>query len=287
MTSLSRYARDLLILAVSGRLVKDLTEMRRIYAEQLARFRVIGVPGYSNGPLVSVIVPTVKNDLTLFLRLVKSIRNSTYKNYEVINVEYDPNCNKENALIKEGDKLKVVCTSVPGIGYASYLGTLFAKGDLIIRTDADAIFPPHLIDLAVRRLTSSETLSVFHVGHFYYDGELVDNLMAFLYDKYWRRPWNTTGHFIAFKRRVLSRVNFDPKLKYHEDYNFGEKVYNLYGGGAFFFDRFNVVLVSARRIKSLGRLRYILRGYIPRPWSRTSQETYKRTQRRAVPAAFL
>ena len=37
---------------------------------------------------------------------------------------------------------KVIHVNKPGVGYASYVGVLSAKGDIVIRTGADAIMTP-------------------------------------------------------------------------------------------------------------------------------------------------
>jgi glycosyltransferase involved in cell wall biosynthesis len=247
---------------ISGTILKDLKEMKLIYKYNLFQFnRYFINKNFDNDVLVSIIVPT-KNDHKDFLKLAKSIRQSSYKKIELINVDYNPSY-KMLEIIKSKNYITIRIDK-PGVGYATYIGTQYSNGNIIIRTDADTIFPPHIIALTVNKFTEIKKLKVYHVGHFYYDGDLLDNVMAFLYDKYWRKPYNTTGHFIAFKRDLLSKINFDPNLKYHDDYNFGYNVYKLYGNNVFIFDRFNAVFTSARRIKAYGKFRYLFgKQYLP------------------------
>lgn len=155
---------------------------------------------------------------------------------------------------------RVLDIDKPGVGYASHVAILESRGDIVIRTDADTIFPPSLVGYIVSKLTSNPHTLVATVGHVYYDGTLFDNLMAYYFDKYWRQPWNTTGHFISIKKSELLEkgLNFNPKLKFDDDYDFGRRVYETCGSKVFFYDYFTVCLVSARRIRTTGLLEYIL-----------------------------
>jgi len=146
----------------------------------------------------------------------------------------------------------------PGVGYASFVAVENSRGDIIIRTDADTVFPRDVISIAVEMLKNEEKL-VAHVGHVYYDGGLVENFMALIYDKYLREVWQTTGHFIAFKRNLVEKdVNFNPKLKYDDDWDFGRRVYLRFGARVFAYDYRPSILVSTRRIYKTGLTKYIL-----------------------------
>jgi len=91
--------------------------------------------------------------------------------------------------------------------------------------------------------------------------ELLNNNPAYIADKYWREPWITLGHFIAFKRGIYGcELTFDVNLKFGEDIDFGKKVYKVYGAEAIYYDRNNFILASARRIRKVGLINYVL-GY--------------------------
>ena len=253
-----RYSMELVGLAFSGKLFGDLLEMKRLFERNLAIFFTKEPPKIIHDILVSIIVPTMNEEKRLGM-LLESIRRSWYKNIEVIVADY--NSYDKTREIAEKYGAEVVNVDKPGIGYATYLGTKYANGEILIRVDADTIIPPHVIYNTVKIFQQHHDVLVYHVGHFYHDGDFIDNLLAFLYDKYWRKPWNTTGHFIAFRREVMKRVNFDPNLRYHEDYNFGERVKDVYGSQAFLFNRYDAVFISSRRIRKVGKVRYILGPY--------------------------
>jgi len=205
--------------------------------------------------LVSIIIPT-RNERARIAALIKSISTSCYKNIEIIVADYmsiDGTPEIAKAL-----GAKVIELDKPGVGYASTVAVESSRGDIIIRTDADAVFPRGIISVAVKMLRNEEKL-VAHIGHVYYDGGLVENFVAFIYDKYLREVWKTTGHFIAFKRDIVEKgFNFNSKLKYNDDWDFGKRIYSRFGTRVFAYDYRPSILVSARRIQKTGLLKYIL-----------------------------
>ena len=182
---------------------------------------------------------------------MESVKNQSYKNLEVIVVDYKSD--DGTVQIARSFGARVIEVSRKGVGYATHVGFENARGDIIIRADADAVFPPELIGKTVERIKDSD---VYHVSHLYYDGSFFMNLMAHLYDKYWRKPWETTGHFIAVRREFYRKVQFNPDMELHEDWEFGWRAKN--SNAKIHFDFENFVLVSARRIKKTGLFRYIL-----------------------------
>jgi hypothetical protein len=98
---------------------------------------------------------------------------------------------------------------------------------------------------------------VYHAGHLYYDGNILLNLLAHLYDKYWRRIWATTGHFIAVRKSAYEKVAFKPLAK-GQDFDFGRRAHEIFGDKAFAYDPNTAVLISSRAIRKQGLLRYIL-----------------------------
>jgi cellulose synthase/poly-beta-1,6-N-acetylglucosamine synthase-like glycosyltransferase len=212
-------------------------------------------------PFISFVVPT-RNEAGYLPKLLMSI------NYiaqvcrvpiETIVVDY----RSEDGTPDIAKKMsaKVVEVDKPGIGYASYIGVLSAKGDIIIRTDADVIMTPSAIQETIKVFMDNPEKLIATVGHIMLpirSEDLTTNLMAYLYDYYIRRPYNTTGYFIAFKKSVVERVNFNLKLRVHEDYDFGRRAYEIFGLRSMYYNPFVAVFVSARLIKKKGLGRYLL-----------------------------
>lgn len=251
-----KWSLDLIKSTITLQIIRDIYEMKTRFNETLKEFENPICRKRYDGPLVSVVVPT-RNEERNITKLLISLTRQCYDNLEIIVADY-----KSTDRTREIAKIwgaKIVDVDKPGIGYATFVAVKKSKGEIIIRTDADTIFPPSLVAQTVEMFRNG--IHVVNIGHIYYDGGFIENLMAFLYDKYWRKPWNTTGHFIAFSRRLLDYgLNFNPALKYDEDYDFGRRVYEKMGANAFLYDYTKVVLTSARRIKNTGLIRYTL-GY--------------------------
>ncbi|MEM0241073.1 MAG: glycosyltransferase [Candidatus Nezhaarchaeales archaeon] len=231
----------------------DIREMQRRIAHALRSLSVQCAP--SSGPLVSVVVPT-RNEADRLPKLLYSIKNQCYRDIEVVVADYMSTDSTPQIAKLFG--ARVLNIEKPGVGYATYLAVNECKGEIIIRTDADTIFPRDILSLVVTMLQKKDKL-VAHVGHVYYDGGFIENAMAFYYDKYLRKPWNTTGHFIAFKRELVEKgINFNPKLRYDDDWDFGYRVYQAFGPYVFSYNYYKSILVSARRIRTTGLFKYIL-----------------------------
>jgi glycosyltransferase involved in cell wall biosynthesis len=214
----------------------------------------------SDKPFISFVIPT-RNEAGYLPKLLISI------NYialvckvpiETVVVDYRSEDGTPDIARKMG--AKVVEIDKPGVGYASYVGVLSTKGDIIIRTDADVIMTPSAIYETIRIFMNNPKKLVTTVGHIYYPLDLVTNLMAYLYDYYVRTPCKTTGYFIAFRRSILEKVNFNINLKVHEDYDFGGRACRNFGLRSMHLNQFVAVFVSSRLIKKKGLGRYLLDG---------------------------
>lgn len=245
----------LMRLVTSFRMFADIGEMVDRYRRAIEAFSSPRGADRTGGLLVSVIVPT-RNEAKKIPTLLASLRRSHYRNIEVVVADYMSS--DGTPRIAKALGARVIEVDKPGVGYASFLATNESRGDVIIRTDADAVFPPHIIDYAVKVLRSSSEVQLVHIGHIYVDSGFVDNFVAFLYDKYWREVWKTTGHFIAFRRELRDIVNFNPRLRYNEDFDFGRRVYEKFGAKAIHYNYREAVLISARRIRISGRVKYLL-----------------------------
>lgn len=251
---------DIAELMVSFQIFNDINEMVNRYRENIKAFS-LNKPKRSEKPvLVSIVVPT-RNEANKIPILLKSLGRSHHKNLEILVADYMSSDGTPQIARSLG--ARVIEVDKPGVGYASFLAVNKAKGDIIIRTDADAIFPPQIIDYTIKQFEKFNSVHLLHLGHIYIDSGFIDNLIAFLYDKYWREIWKTTGHFIAFRRDLRDTVNFNPNLKFGEDFDFGKRVYEKFGAQAIHYNYRTAILISARRIRFSGRMRYLL-GYVMR-----------------------
>jgi glycosyltransferase involved in cell wall biosynthesis len=226
----------------------------------------------NNKPLISFVVPT-RNEARYLPRLLTSINYITQVcrvPAETIVVDYRSKDGTPNIAKKMG--AKVIEVDKPGVGYASYVGVLSAKGNIVIRTDADVIMTPSAVYETIKIFTNSSKKLVVTVGHIYYPFELTTNLIAYLYDYYVRKPYNTTGYFIAFKKEITTKLNFNPHLKANDDWDFGFRALKLLGLNWLYYNYHVAVFVSSRLVKKKNYSKYLLEnlGIIkttPKPYS--------------------
>jgi len=205
---------------------------------------------------VSIIVPT-HNEAGFLPRLFWSIQQQTYTNIEVIVADYISTDETKTLAKRYG--AKVLNIEESGISLASHIAAMHSQGDIIIRTDADAYFPPTLIERVVNVFKQRNQVKVICAGHAYYDGDIFLNMMAHLYDKYWRRVWAVSGFFLPIKRDAYFGVmGFDPHQSYGEDWKLGYRIYKIFGSPSFYKDLNIVVFVSSRLIQTTGLTRYLL-----------------------------
>jgi glycosyltransferase involved in cell wall biosynthesis len=211
-------------------------------------------------PFLSFVIPT-RNEAQNLLKLLLSLRyilDVCEVAGEIIVVDYMSTDGTPNIAKSMG--AEVISVSKPGVGYASYIGVLNARGDIIVRTDADVIMTPSAIYHTVKILNERSTKIVATVGHIYYPLDIATNLIAYLYDKYIRKPYNTTGYFIAFKGSLAKQINFNPELKANDDWDFGLRAYKILGVGKLYYHYYPAVLVNSRLVRKKGLSRYIFEG---------------------------
>jgi len=255
------WVKKLALHTMKGKTILDLLELRLKMKEIK---ELLNNPTYCRcdinecGSLISIIIPT-KNEEAYLPKLLMSLKMQNYKNYEVIVIDYMSS--DRTVEIAKKFNAKVIKVERPGIGYADHIGVLESKGDIVVKTDADVIFLPNTLCRMIKVFDTINKLKLYHVAHLYIDGPFFVNLVAYIADKYWRQPWVTLGHFIAFKKDIYgNKVYFNINLNFGEDIDFGRKVYEVYGAKAIYYDKNNFVLTSARRMRKVGLINYAL-GY--------------------------
>lgn len=115
---------------------------------------------------VSIIIP-VHNEEKWIFSCIKSFLNQTYKNIEIVVIN-DNSIDRTEQIVKkiEGVKLHSFKNSV-GEANARSEGVKLSTGEIIIQTDADAIYPIDFVEKAVNILELNQDVSGVSLGEIY------------------------------------------------------------------------------------------------------------------------
>jgi len=245
---------------LSGRMILELNEMVKKYHRTMQEIfmSVRGKlrPIYFRGmPLVTICIPTRNEEDFIGQALYAIQKINLYSSYEIIIVDQESTDRTVEIAKRYGAKIINLEYKIPPkIGISRHICSLEAKGEIIVQIDADTVITPFVIPRAVIYLTQND-IGIYHAYHYYYDGDILLNLVAHYYNKYFRKPHNTTGHYIAYTKTLYNYVQFDPNITLGgEDYDFGKRVFKKFGNKIFRFDKEVAVLVSSRGYKRRGLL---------------------------------
>jgi chlorobactene glucosyltransferase len=169
-------------------------------------------------PMVSIIVPA-RNEVDNIERLLTSLQNLEYENYEIIVVDgqsIDGTFEKAQSL--SDAKTKVI--SEPnkpdkwvGKPWACYTGYKQANGEMLIFTDADTFHNPRSLKLIVQELISSKGFVSFYTTHEFksfweYLLTLIFLTISIAIDgaKGTRNVIIANGQYMAFTRKIYEKI---------------------------------------------------------------------------------
>jgi glycosyltransferase involved in cell wall biosynthesis len=176
----------------------------------------------SKKPLVSIVIPTYNSEKTLE-KCLKSIKNQTYKNIEVIVV--DKFSKDRTVEIAKRFKAKVFFKEPERASQVNF-GVKKARGKYIYRVDADFVLEPTIVEEAVKKCeeegydaitihnTSDPTISFW------------SKVRKFERDCYKDDELNIAARF--FKKEVFEAISgFNESLVAAEDYDFHNRLLEM------------------------------------------------------------
>ncbi|MDR2245218.1 MAG: glycosyltransferase family 2 protein, partial [Treponema sp.] len=130
-------------------------------ANHYEMWRFTLAPEIFDGPLVSVLIPA-RNEEKNIERCLDSLRNQLYKNYEILVIDdnsTDDTLDILNRVAAADNRIRIfIGDPLPdnwfGKPFALHQLSRYAKGDILLLTDADTIHNPTSISWAVTNITS-------------------------------------------------------------------------------------------------------------------------------------
>lgn len=207
--------------------------------------------------MLSIVIPA-KNEEAYIGKLLKSIKDQNFKDYEIIVA--DAGSKDKTVKIAKNHGAKVVKGGLPGPGRNR--GAEIAKGENILFLDSDVILPKGFLkenyaEFVKRKLDIATT----------YARPLSKNVMDKIIFQHINIGYRiiekikpgAQGFHIFVKKKWFDKVKgFDERAIYCEDYDFVIRVCKK--GGAFGILNGPPIKVSVRRLKKEGRVKFVAKG---------------------------
>lgn len=204
--------------------------------------------------MLSIIIPTL-NEERYLPKLLKSIKNQDFKDYEIIVADY----NSRDNTRKVAKRFCCRITQGGGLATGRNNGAKIAKSNLLLFLDADVILPRNFLKRTVRTFRKKGLVAAtcFAVpdSNNPLDHALFLSWNIFMWIFQFFDP-HASGYCIFTKKEVHDYINgFDETLSVNEDLNYVKRISK--------FGKFRIItpgiIVSVRRFEKEGRFRTYLK----------------------------
>lgn len=186
-------------------------------------------PYQVEGPLVSIIIPAY-NEEDYLPNCLRSIKNQTYKNIEIIVV--DNNSQDKTPEIAKNFGAKVVKVEKKNLSVVRNAGAKVAKGEILFFVDADSILYFNCVEKLVKQLSGKTVFS--HGGIICYDSKF-HNFLWVLFNRWIKPNFYTSGRngVCIFKKAFWEIGGYNEKLDPlkgdREDLDLGMRIIKKFG----------------------------------------------------------
>lgn len=204
--------------------------------------------------MFSIVVPAYSEE-AFIERSLLSIRNQTYRDYELIVVVRPSTDRTEEIARKYADR--VIIEKEAGLGNARNVGTANAKGEVIVFVDADTIVPPTLLEKLNEVFKDGRVVGIipkFYVYDKSVKGATVYLMLNALAKIVTKVKVLFYGMFIAIRKGTLLRVGGFKNI-FGEDIDLSMRLDRFYRINRNRFVKYYpaiTVYTSSRRIVQLG-----------------------------------
>ncbi|MCS6956325.1 MAG: glycosyltransferase family 2 protein [Patescibacteria group bacterium] len=204
---------------------------------------------------ISIIIPAY-NEEKYIENALRSLVNQTEKPDEVIVV--DNNCtDKTIKIAKKYQKklpLKIIREKKQGIAYSRNTGFNKAKGEIVVKFDADSIIPPQWIKETKKTFEKNKKIAAYSNHFYFYDSPILKKslLPSILYQFFFKTLSGygvLLGPAFAIKKSIWEKIKNEVCVdddKVHEDIDITIHIAKY---GKIFIDKNTIIYTSSRRIK--------------------------------------
>ncbi|MBD3203230.1 glycosyltransferase [Candidatus Woesearchaeota archaeon] len=207
--------------------------------------------------MISIVIPCF-NEEKYLPQLLKSIKNQTFKNYEIIVADNDSTDNSRQIARKYG--CRIVSGGLPGKGRfnggkAADHDIIFFDADVLIKKDflERFLFFIEKYDLDIATCTVRPLCSKLSHKLFYF----LKNLFVYLTHNIYP---HAQGQCIFVKKSIFKKTRYDTSMKHGDEHDF---VYRATKHGKFKFITRLCVYNYCRRIQKEGFFRLLFKSIYP------------------------
>ena len=209
--------------------------------------------------MLSIIIPTY-NEEKYLPKLLKSIKNQTFKDYEII-VSDNNSKDKTRQIAKEFGCKLVKGGNYPGISRNK--GSKKAKGNFLLFVDADCLIPKNFLKSAMNEI-ETKNLDIAGCKVMPLSNKIVDNIAFSIYNLWIIATQffyaNASGHGIFCKKILHNKIKgFNENIKLSEDMDYCKRAGKK---GKFRILNSVIIHTSARRFDNYGRFNTYLKLFL-------------------------
>lgn len=119
---------------------------------------------FNTSLFVSVIIPTY-NSINTINETLQSVRNQTYRNYEIVVVD-DGSTDDTVELLRTFDDIILVTQTNQGVSAARNRGVKEAKGDLIAFLDSDDLWHPQKLEIQINQAEKLKEFGIIFTSYY-------------------------------------------------------------------------------------------------------------------------
>ena len=221
--------------------------------EKVVKALSLGPNHVAKGTLVSLIIPAF-NEEDYLSNCLKSIKNQTYRNIELIVVD-NLSTDKTKEVAKDFGA-EIITAKEKNLSIVRNKGVEAAKGEILLFIDADCILENRFVEKMVRKLLNSDKAAFSHGGICCYDS-IIHNFL-WIFNRWFKPYFYTSGRNGAclWKKTFLEiggyNKNLNPIEGYREDLDLGIRILKRFGFSSVKYCPTVLIGSSARREKVFG-----------------------------------
>jgi len=212
-------------------------------------------------PKISIVIPAY-NEENFLPKLLSSLMKQTFPYpYEIIVV--DNNSTDATARVAKSYHVRVLTEPKKGYAYACNKGFYHAKGEIIVRIDADCAVPKHWLQCIWNSFEKDPNLVAIGGPQYPLESYWWENLFWYPAIIVWMYFLKILGKGFLFCNIAIRRDAFLQTNGYNTAMSFGEDVdicLRLKKMGKVVFDLRIYIYTSMRRVQNLGVIKFML-GY--------------------------